>query len=120
MPLFSRSSASHIISELRAHLAILRGNSSARLVLAPCLLPEPGTVEADVEAMARLRDLTMMQLANDREMDAAELMELISNVHDNMGRLVVVNKLQSRSSSTVALEIKYRSYADGYPQQTIL
>jgi hypothetical protein len=62
----------------------------------------------------------MMQLANDREMETTELMELVSSVHDNMGRLVVVNKLQSRSSSTVVLEIKYRSYSDGYPQQTIL
>lgn len=103
-----------ILAELRAHLGVLRQNPSATLILAPRVLPESGAVEADVEMEACLRDLSLMQLSNEREMEMSELLEAISNVHDNVGRLVVVNKLVSRNSATVALDIKYQPYSNGY------
>jgi hypothetical protein len=103
----SHSLPARILAELRAHLGVLRANTSATLILAPRLLPEPGTVDPDVEAMARLRDLSRLQLANDREMEMGELVEMVNSVHDNMGWLVVVNKLRSRNSATVALGVKY-------------
>ena len=48
------SSASHaqILAELNAHLSVLRANALATLMLALPLLPEAGTVEPDVEALA--------------------------------------------------------------------
>ncbi|KAI1504044.1 O-methyltransferase family protein [Biscogniauxia marginata] len=109
----SRSLPARILAELGAHLGVLRTNNSATLVLVPRLLPEPGTVDPDVEAMARLRDLSRLQLANEREMEMGELVDLVHSVHDGMGRLVVVNKLRTRNSTTVALGVKYQTYADG-------
>lgn len=112
-----------ILAELRAHLGVLRANStSVTLVLAPRVLPEPGSVEPNVEAMARLCDLSRLQLANEREMEMGELVEMVNSVHDSMGWLVVVNKLRSRNSATMALGIKYQAYADRHQeaQSTVL
>lgn len=103
-----------ITTELRAHLSVLRTNTSATLILAPRLLPEPGTVDPDIEATARLRDLSLLQLANEREMEMDELVEMVNSLRDSIGRLVVVNKLRSFTSSTVALGVKYQAYSDGH------
>ncbi|KAL9111234.1 MAG: hypothetical protein Q9227_004312 [Pyrenula ochraceoflavens] len=108
----SKTLSAWILAELRAHLGVLRANTSATLLLAPHLLPEPGTVESDAEALARVRDLFLLQLANEGEIEMGEMAEMIHSVHDDVGRLVVVNKLRSRNSGTVALGIKYQAYAD--------
>lgn len=102
-----------IIAELSAHLGVLRANASATLILAPPLLPEPGTVDPDVEAMARLKDLSHMQLTNECGLGLSELIEMVNSVHDSRGRLVVVNKLRSHDRATVALGVQYQAYADG-------
>ena len=107
-----RALSMQILAELRAHLGVLRANPSAMLLLAPQLLPEPGTVEPSVEARARVRDLSQLQLANEREMELQEIVELVSNVQNSLGRLVVVDTLRSQSDGNVALGIKYRAYAD--------
>lgn len=96
------------LSELRAHLGLLRSDPSMKLILVLCLLPEPGSVNADVEAAARARDLCRLQLGNEHEMDVTEIVEMVHNVQDNMGGLVVVNKLNLRNSTTVALAIQYQ------------
>ena len=96
-----------ILAELSAHLGILRANASATLILAPPLLPEPGTVGSIVEAMARLRDLSRLQLTNESGLELGELIEMVNSVHDSKGRLIVVNKLRSRDGATVALGVKY-------------
>ncbi|KAL9608104.1 MAG: hypothetical protein Q9167_007042 [Letrouitia subvulpina] len=100
-----------ILSELRAHLGVLRANSSATLVLIPRFLPEPGSVDPDVEAIARLWDLYRLQLANEREMEMGELVKIVNSVRDSMGWLVVVNKLRSCNSATIALAVKYQAYS---------
>ena len=100
-------------SELTAHLGVLRANAMATLILAPRLLPEPGAVDPDVEAMARLRDLSRLQLTNECGLELGELMEMVNSVHDSKGRLIVVNKIRSRNYATVALGVKYQAYADG-------
>ena len=98
-----------ILAELSAHVGILRANASATLILAPPLLPEPGTVGPTVEAMARLRDLSRLQLTNESGLELGELIEMVNGVHDSRGRLVVANKLRSRSGATVALGVKYEA-----------
>jgi hypothetical protein len=108
----SQSLLAHISAELKAHMGVLRANRSATLVLMARLLPEPGTVEPHVEAIARLRDLSLLQLSNEREIDMAELLDMLNGVKDSMGHLVVVNKLRSRNSATVALGVKYQGYTD--------
>ena len=67
-------------------------------------------MDADVEMEACLRDLSLLQLSNEREMEMNELLEAINSVQDSTGRLVVVNKLVSRNSATIALDIKYQPY----------
>ncbi|KAF2133645.1 hypothetical protein P153DRAFT_281824 [Dothidotthia symphoricarpi CBS 119687] len=101
-----------ILSELQAHLRVLEANKSALLVLTPRLLPEPSAVDVHVESMARLRDLSLLQLANDGDLTMQELMDLVDSVHDCNGRLVVVKKLSSRNIATVALGIRYQTNTD--------
>ena len=112
------SPPAQILAELSAHLGVLRANALATLILAPPLLPEPGTVDLDVEAMARLRDLSRLQLTNECGLELDELIEMINSVHDSRGRLVVVNKLRSRNSATMALGVRYQAYADDPANQT--
>lgn len=108
----SHSLPARIIAELRAHIDVLRMSSGATLVLTARLLPEPSTVGPDVEAVARLRDLSLLQLANEREIEMLKLMDMLNSVRDSMGRLVLVNKLSSPNNATVALEVRYQAYAD--------
>lgn len=75
------SDSAHILSELRAHLAILRECPSAIFMLILRPVPEPGTVNRDVEALARTRELTRMQLTGCRETNMAELTAMINSVY---------------------------------------
>ena len=109
----SPSLPAQILAEMNAHIDVLRANALATLILAPPLLPEPGTVDLDVESTARLRDLSSLQLTNECGLELRELIEIVNSVHDSRGRLVVANKLRSRNNATVALGVKYEAYADG-------
>lgn len=91
-----------------AHLGVPPANALATLVLAPPLLPEPGTVDPDVEAMARMRNpppvCTYLM---------GELIELVNSFHDSSDQLVVVSNLRSSNKPTVALRVKYEAYTIG-------
>lgn len=65
----------------------------------PRLLPEPGTVNTDVEVIARLRGILRLQLANECGMEMEEMVHIVNSVHDDMGWLVVVNKFRSVTAS---------------------
>ena len=107
-----------ILAELRAHLGVLRAtHTSVTLVLAPRLLPEPGSVDPEIEAMARLRDLSRQQLDNMREMEMEELIDIVNSVRDSVGSLVVVNKLRSPDNATVALGIRYQTFGDKHKER---
>lgn len=93
-------------------MAVARTTGCPTLVLSPRLLPKPGTVDPDVEALARLRDLSLYQLANEREMDMAELMDVVNSIADSTGRLGVVRRLTARTTSSVALEVRYHAYGN--------
>ncbi|KAL4931567.1 uncharacterized protein BDV17DRAFT_239850 [Aspergillus undulatus] len=114
LPTLSYSSlATRIAAELRAHLDVLRSNPSATLILTPRLLPETigaGAVNSDVEASARLRDLALLQLANEREIEMGDFMSILNSVSDSLGRLVVVNKIRSRECAIVLVEVKYQGF----------
>ncbi|KAL9094347.1 MAG: hypothetical protein Q9165_003488 [Trypethelium subeluteriae] len=111
-PSFS-AGANGALSELQAHLDVLRSNSGLLLVLTARLLPKPGTLpDPQNERIARSRSLTLRQLANEDEMEMAELLEKIDAVRDSMGKLVVVNKLSSRENIIVALAVKYQVYGE--------
>ncbi|KAM7187814.1 hypothetical protein V8F33_011029 [Rhypophila sp. PSN 637] len=90
----------HILAELRAHLGVLRASAVVTtFVLALRPLPEPGSVGIDVETTACL--------TNERDMRVGEVVQLVDSVQDGVGRLVVVNKLLSPNSATVAFVVKY-------------
>ena len=99
-----------IVAELRAHLDVLRANPSATLVFLPRLLPEPGTVDPGVEAIARVRDLSRMQFAKECELESKDMTDIVNGVCDSVGHLVIVNRLCSRNSVIVALGIKYQCF----------
>lgn len=96
-----------LLAELRAHVQVLRTNASSTLILALPVLPEPGSVEPDVEVSARLWDLSRQQLTKESDLSLSDLVELFNSIQDNEGRLVVVSKLRSRSCATMAVGVKF-------------
>ena len=101
-----------ITDELRAHIGVLRANKSATLVLTARLLPEPGTMDPSIEAIGRLRDLSVVQLANEPEIEALDVMDMLNNVRDETGRLILVNNFRSRHNPIAAFEIRCQAYTD--------
>ena len=107
------SSIDRISAELRAHMNVLRSNSSSSLILMSHMVPDVGVMRPEEEAMARLRDLSLFQLTNQRLIDMTELSTLVSNVTDSMGRLSVAKKVCSRSGDAAALEVRYQPFSSG-------
>lgn len=110
---------SQILAELQSHSKIL-ANSQARLILVvrnvrripaeeTCLTKD---MNLELEARARLRDLTRWQLDNDRDMDINELLQVVDQVWDSMGGLKVVDLKSSQDGSAVSLELQYQSFAE--------
>ncbi|RYP10915.1 hypothetical protein DL764_000351 [Monosporascus ibericus] len=109
--------SSRIRAELGAHVGILRANPRSRLLLVlPSVLRDNqqqqpgGGASPEIEAMARMRDLAFWQLANEREMEMATLLDLVNGVRDGLGRLMVVNKFGARNHPAVAIEVRYQTY----------
>lgn len=100
-------------AELKAHLHVLRSNASATLIVELPFAPEPGSVDPSVEAAARLSTLSRSQLMNEVDLDVDDLEDLINRVRDGSGKLVVVHKLRSRRSATMAVGVKYESASSG-------
>lgn len=104
------SAAALIRSELQGYLDLLRNSGGILLVLTARLLPEPGSLcGPEVEAAARARDLCMLQLAGEGEMELAEVLGMIGAVRDSAGRLVVTSHLRSHNNLIVALVVKHQA-----------
>ncbi|MCJ1399417.1 hypothetical protein MMC11_002619 [Xylographa trunciseda] len=113
LPTASSPGHAAVLSQLQEHLGVLRANGSVMLVLTACLLPEPGSLpDQEVEAVALARNLSMLQLANEGEMEMAELLDMIETVRDSVGKLVVTDRLRSRDGLIVALAVKHQAYTD--------
>lgn len=105
-----------VLAELREHMAVLRSGNGVMLILTAHLLPEPGSIpDPDTEAATRARDLAWrhLSLTTAGEMEMLELLEMIEMVSDSWGKLVVINKIRSRSNVVVALAIKYVDHGLG-------
>ncbi|KAK4119020.1 O-methyltransferase family protein [Parathielavia appendiculata] len=100
-----------VTAELLAHLPVLRHNRGATLVVAMRLLPDPESADAAVEADARTRDLVLLQLANERDLEVSELVDLIQAVGDRTGRLTVVSRATGRDNSVTALAVRFQATA---------
>lgn len=104
------SAAALIRSELQGYLDLLRNSGGVVLVLTARLLPEPGSLcGPEVEAVARARDLCMLQLAGEGEMEMAEVLGMIGTVRDSAGGLVVTSHLRSHNNLIVALVVKHQA-----------
>lgn len=103
----------HILEELKHLVAVLKSNNSATLILTSGVIPELGSVNARVEARARLRDLTLFQLTNQKDIEMSDIMKILNKLSDNAGRLVLANKHCSPRSGDLALEIQYQAFARG-------
>jgi hypothetical protein len=71
---------------------------------------ESDVFQPDVDAAKGLVfDMSLLQLANDRELEVADLIELVRSVGDGNGHLVLEGKLQAHSASRDrAFEIRYQ------------
>lgn len=81
-------------------------------MLATLVMPSSGTVDLDTEAAARLRDLSLLQLANGRQAEMVEIVDVLNSVGDSSGGLVVTNEIRSPTSLLVAFEVRYQAYDD--------
>ncbi|EUC41193.1 hypothetical protein COCMIDRAFT_40596 [Bipolaris oryzae ATCC 44560] len=100
------------IIEIKAHLRLLKNRPNAQLILVAQVIPEPGTADAEVEAASRFYDLSLLQMANDQALGFEQLVDMVNDIRDNTGRLVVTNKLCSRDHSVAALQVKIASFED--------
>ncbi|RAL16196.1 uncharacterized protein BO97DRAFT_403310, partial [Aspergillus homomorphus CBS 101889] len=99
--------AAQFSDELRAHLPALRLNRSATLVV---IAPSMSDSEEGI-VLTRIRDLSLMQLASQRELGLSEVINLLNGVSDGEGRLVLVNQVRSVGKyGVVALEVKYQPH----------
>nr|AUD11398.1 winged helix repressor DNA-binding protein [Penicillium oxalicum] len=108
MPGPSAASTSTLFAaELRAHLPVLRLNRSATLVVIA-----PSTSELDEEVrLTRVRDLSLLQLARQRELRLPEVVNVLNGVSDGEGRMVLVNQVRSvEKHGVIALEVKYQPH----------
>ncbi|KAJ0120550.1 hypothetical protein J7T55_015279 [Diaporthe amygdali] len=85
---------SWILTELEAHLAMLRSNDSVMVLVAPHLIPEAGSTQADVEAAARAHNLLLLQFANEQETEVTELISLIKPAEGAQRQPAIGYKLQ--------------------------
>lgn len=104
-----------LLSTLHSHFnwPLQNGQTCNANGLPIAAVPGPETMDADVEATARLWDLSRVQLINECGLKLGELMEMVNDIHDNMGRLVVVNRIRSPNGATVAVRVKYQADPDG-------
>ena len=108
-PILALSSiTSRAATELSAHLDVLRANPDSRLLITAPIVPAPGTVDHDTETTARLRDLSLQQLTNERQAEAVEVVELLKCIRDSSGGLVLTNEIHSPTSPIFAFEVKYQ------------
>jgi hypothetical protein len=97
--------------ELVAHMDVLRRSRAASLILALPLLPEPGSLPPDMEAAARIRDLSSLQLINKTELEIGKLIEIVQDARDAQGGLAVTKKLLFRNGSVAAIGLQYEDLA---------
>ncbi|KAI1877580.1 hypothetical protein JX265_003588 [Neoarthrinium moseri] len=99
-----------IQKELQIHCGVLRANKGIVLIPTAYLLPEPGNIcNILPEAIARSRDLGMLQLSNESELEFTELLHLIGTVRNGSGRLAVTRRLVSSNNTVTGLVLEYQA-----------
>ncbi|BCS19611.1 uncharacterized protein APUU_20043S [Aspergillus puulaauensis] len=99
---------SQTILELQAHLQVLRARSSSRLMLTVLVIPPPGTIDQGTDAMVRVRELSLLQLTNERLPSKTEIIDLVTSIRDLAGGLVLSREIYAQASAATGLEVKYQ------------
>ncbi|KAI9373002.1 hypothetical protein BJX61DRAFT_505057 [Aspergillus egyptiacus] len=102
---------SQTVLELQAHLQVLRTQPTSRLMITALVLPPPGTVDPETESLVRLRDLSLLQLANGRQPTKTEIVEIVTGVRDSGGCLVVTREMHTTASAAIGLEVRYEPFS---------
>ncbi|KAH0120427.1 hypothetical protein KCU60_g884, partial [Aureobasidium melanogenum] len=93
-------------AELRSHYSVLRGCSNATMVVVMHLLPDPGVLSGHVEANLRALDILLHQLTNQRLLKEQDVLNVLGQIRDSTGRLVLVEKSVDRHRPITVLHIK--------------
>lgn len=96
-------------TELVCHLAVLRANARARVLLTSRVITDSSARDAETDTTEGLRELSLLQLVNDKEFNISELVDIVRAVRDSTGGLLVSDVVQIPQSPVVALEIKYEA-----------
>ncbi|KAL4917413.1 hypothetical protein BDW62DRAFT_201845 [Aspergillus aurantiobrunneus] len=99
---------SQTVLELQAHLQALRTQPNSRIILTALVLPPPGAIDQRTEAMVRLRDMSLLQLSNERQPSKTEIIELLTGIRDSTGGLVVSREITGPASAVIGLEVRYQ------------
>ncbi|KAL4988007.1 hypothetical protein BDW68DRAFT_187592 [Aspergillus falconensis] len=105
---------SQTVMELQAHLQVLRTQPASRLMITALVLPPPGTVNQETESMVRLRDMSLLQLSNERQPTKTEIVEIVTGIRDSGGCLVVTREMHTTASAAIGLEVRYEPFARKY------
>lgn len=112
----SRELCSRITTELQSHLAIV-ANSQAIILLVVRSVglrdeeSQANDENLEMESPARMRDLSLWQLADDRNVKLSDILGLVGQVQDSIGSLEVTNRLSAPRGSTMVFEIRYQTHA---------
>lgn len=71
-------------------------------------MPPPGKVDQGTEAMVRVREISLLQLANERLPSKTEITDLLTSVRDSAGGLVLSREIYAPASAATGLEVKYQ------------
>ena len=103
---------SRTTSDLRADVGVMRANPRSILILTARPLPEPGAINPHLETLARLGELSRVQLTNGRTIPIREIIQLLKSVGNDAGWLMVAKQLLSSDSdkTIVASVAQYQPY----------
>ncbi|KAH0277603.1 hypothetical protein KCU91_g3061, partial [Aureobasidium melanogenum] len=93
-------------AELRAHYSVLQRCTNATMVVVMHLLPDPGVLSGHVEANLRTLDILLHQLSNQRLLEEQDVLNVLSQIRDSTGRLVLIKKSVDRHRPVTVMEIK--------------
>lgn len=95
-----------LTAELQSHLGVLRATPSARLILAPKLLPEADAGDNMAEIQARVQGFAHHLLRNDGALAVGELIRLVDEVCSANGESLATERLCSLSGTTIVLAVQ--------------
>jgi len=102
--------AAEAVSILKNHLEVLKANPAARMLIMDTVLPVPGSISRNEEALLRVRDLAMVQAFNSKERELSEFEDLFTQTKDQDGGLVMKNTFKPTGSVMTIIEVAYERH----------